>query len=127
MSWLESHLYLKLTQPRPPDYQVFNGEETYPEIDLLKYAKLSDRTWESIQDMDLLKLTECVNQTRRIQQDLIPGYVSDSVSPELDSYQSKGMGCKLMGAGGFGYIMIVAENQPEGSEKIVIRRQSLTL
>jgi len=68
-----------------------------------------------------------VNTTRQLQKQLISGYVSEAVAPELDRIQAGGMGCKLMGAGGAGYVMIVAETQPEATEKVVIRRESLSL
>jgi len=127
LSWLEQHLFLKLTHPRPGGYQVFDGTETYSTGKLREYAETSDRTWDAIQNKNLEHLIDCVNTTRKLQQQLIPGYVSEAVAPELDRIQAGGMGCKLMGAGGAGYVMIVAETQPEATGKIIIRRQSLNL
>ena len=127
LEWLEKHLYLKLTHPRPADYQVFDGNETYPADKLLEYAETSERTWAAIQNKNLTALIDCVNTTRKLQQQLIPGYVSKSVSSELTQIEDAGRGCKLMGAGGAGYVMIVAETKPESTEKITIRRESLTL
>ena len=68
-----------------------------------------------------------MNATCRIQEQLIPGYISEAVAPELSKLQDEGYGCKLMGAGGAGYILIVAKTQPDDAEKITIRRQSLSL
>jgi len=127
LEWLEQHLFLKLTHPRPAGYQVFDGNETYPADKLHEYAEMSDRTWDAIQNKNLPALIDCVNTTRQLQKQLISGYVSEAVAPELDRIQAGGMGCKLMGAGGAGYVMIVAETQPEATEKVVIRRESLSL
>lgn len=127
LEWLEKHLFLKLTHPRPVGYQVFDGNETYPVDKLHEYAEMSERTWAAIQNKNLSALIDCVNTTRKLQQQLIPGYVSGSVSSELIQIEDAGMGCKLMGAGGSGYVMIVAETKPESTEQITIRRESLNL
>ena len=127
LEWLEKHLFLKMTHPRPEGYQVFDGNEIYAPSILREYAQTSERTWVAIQNKNLLDLIDCVNTTRKLQQQLIPGYVSEAVAPELDRIETGGMGCKLMGAGGAGYVMIVAETRPEATEKITIRRESLNL
>ena len=127
LEWLEKHLFLKLTHPRPAGYQVFAGTETYPVEKLREYAETSDRTWSAIQDKNLANLIDCVNTTRKLQQKLIPGYISKAVAQELERLQAGGMGCKLMGAGGAGYVLVVSDEQPANSKKIVIRRESLNL
>ena len=127
LEWLEQHLFLKLTHPRPAGYQVFAGTETYPAGKLREYAETSNRTWGAIQNKSLPDLIDCVNTTRKLQQQLIPGYISETVAPELDRIQAGGMGCKLMGAGGAGYVLVVSNEQPADSKKIVIRRDSLNL
>ena len=127
LSWLEEHLFLKLTHPRPDGYEVFDGTEVFPAELLLRYEKASDETWRAIQNQDLADLIHCVNLTSQIQKQLIPGYISRAVAPELAKLQGEGYGCKLMGAGGAGYILIVANTQPVDAQKITIRRQSLNL
>ncbi len=62
-----------------------------------------------------------------MQQLLIPGYVSDEVSFILNKIEAQGHGVKLMGAGGAGYMVIAADEQPPETKHIVIRRASLTL
>ena len=127
LSWLENHLFLKLTHPRPDEYRVFDGRESFPKDVLTEYAAMANETWRVIKARDLAALKHCVNSTRRLQQTLIPGYVSDAVAPELEALEAAGHGCKLMGAGGAGYVMIVADEQPEGADRVVIRREALAL
>ena len=127
LNWLEQHLFLYFTHARPKGYQVFDGRESFPEDVLREYSLTSDNTWDAIQDRDLEKLIECVNRTCKIQKKLIPGYISVSVSAELAELNSNGMGAKLMGAGGTGYIMVVAQEQPPGTQRVTIRRESLNL
>ena len=127
LRWLEEHLFLKLTHPRPDGYKVFDGRESFPAHTLQEYAAVSDRTWDAIKACDLPLLIECINTTRALQQQLIPGYISDSVLSELEDLQKAGYACKLMGAGGAGYVLIAAKEQPVDSDRIVIRRESLNL
>ena len=127
LDWLERHLFLKQTFPRPEKYRVFSGDETFPESELREYAQLSSHMWDAIESRNLGKLIENTDKIRRIQQKLIPGYISESVSPLLEEYQSNGIGCKLMGAGGCGYMLLVGKEQPKDSQRITIRRQSLYL
>lgn len=127
LTWLEQHLFLKLTHARPDDYRVFDGRESFPKDVLEEYAAMANETWRVIKTRDLAALKHCVNATRALQQKLIPGYVSDAVAPELAALEAAGHGAKLMGAGGAGYVMIVADEQPEGAERVTIRRESLAL
>ena len=127
LEWLEQHLFLMLTHPRPAEYKVFDGRESYPTDILQQYNEISDQTWNAIQNRDLPTLIQCVNSTRKIQRQLIPGYVSEAVGSELDFLEETGYGCKLMGAGGAGYVLIVADSQPDDTKKVIIRRQSLNL
>ena len=127
LEWLEQHLFLTLTHPRPEEYKVFDGREAYPTDILQQYNEISDQTWNAIQNRDLPTLIQCVNSTRKIQLQLIPGYISESVGPDLDCLEKTGYGCKLMGAGGAGYVLIVADSQPNDTKKVIIRRQSLNL
>jgi cytidyltransferase-like protein len=127
LTWLEQHLFLALTHPRPDDYRVFDGREKFPARELQQYAKTAGETWQAIKAKDLAALVKCVNQTRRHQQTLIPGYISSAVEPEIDHLEQAGHGVKLMGAGGAGYLMIVTGQQPPQSQRIVIRRQSFTI
>jgi len=127
LSWLENHLFLKLTHPRQDGYKVFDGREAFPGDRLEEYSKIAHRTWEAIKEMNLDDLKQCINKTRVMQQLLIPGYVSDEVSSTLDEVEAQGHGVKLLGAGGAGYMVIAADEQPPETQRIVIRRASLTL
>jgi len=127
LSWLENHLFLKLTHPRRDEYNVFDGREAFPMDRLEEYSQISHRTWEAIKEMHLDDLKQCINETRAMQQLLIPGYVSDEVSSILDEVEAQGHGVKLMGAGGAGYMVVAADEQPPETQRIVIRRTSLTL
>jgi cytidyltransferase-like protein len=127
LSWLENHLYLKLTHPRRDEYDVFDGREAFPMDRLREYAEIAHRTWEAVKEMSLVDLKQCINKTRAMQQLLIPGYVSGEVSSTLDEVEAQGHGVKLMGAGGAGYMVIAADQQPPETQRIVIRRSSLTL
>ena len=127
LNWLENHLYLKLTHPRPEGYQVFDGRESFPKERLCQYKQTARETWAAIKAMDLEGLQHLINETRAHQERLIPGYISEAVRPEIQQQERAGYGVKLAGAGGAGYMIIAAKKQPPDTQKIVIRRRSLAL
>ena len=127
LDWLEKHLFLKQTHPRPEGYQVFDGREAFPESLLRQYELTAKETWGAIKTKNLEKLQQLINETRTHQQKLIPGYMSQEVLPVVQDLERSGFAVKLAGAGGAGYLIIAAKTQPVNTQKIVIRRQSLTL
>lgn len=127
LNWLEKHLFLKFTQPRPEGYKVYTGKEKFPIQALKKYSQISEDTWQAIKSRDLQLLIKSVNSTCSIQEQLVDGYISEETKPEIEDLKNKGYGAKLMGAGGHGYIMCVGATKPENATTIKIRKESLSL
>ena len=61
LTWLELHLFLSLTHPRPDGYQVFDGREKFDPEELKQYALTAEATWQAIKAKDLLALIQCIN------------------------------------------------------------------
>jgi mevalonate kinase len=53
---------------------------------------------------------------------MFPHMVDDSLRTVISSYQSRARGWKLSGAGGGGYLILVANNQENGTMSLKIRR-----
>ena len=120
--WISDHVYLKQTKPRPMGYEVFDGRESFTEDLVRAHSELGEECWRSIDSMDLKSFGEIVSRVHESQKAMIPGYEHESLSLEIQNVRDKHLGVKLMGAGGYGYMMIVTDKPEEDFIKISIRR-----
>ena len=51
-----------------------------------------------------------VNEVHVTQKTIIPGYESKYIKPIVAETNEKHLGCKIMGAGGYGYLMVITDN-----------------
>jgi mevalonate kinase len=56
---------------------------------------------------------------------MFPNMLDESIKPIIDKYASKSIGYKLSGAGGGGYLILIAEKEIENAIQIKIRRKNL--
>ena len=68
------------------------------------------------------ELGDCINEVHEAQQALFPCYVSHETQDLISKAKEEVLGVKLAGAGGFGYIIQVAENPPDHAIRISSRR-----
>ena len=124
LEWFENVVSIKQTKPRPTGYEVLSRNDDYPIKKIRRLSLASEATWRAIKRMDAAELGACVNETFDSCYSLIPGYVSDQVRPIIDSIRNDHLGVKLMGAGGFGYMMIVSEKIVEGVLNLKVRKEA---
>lgn len=122
MQWFENHVQIVQTRPRPIDYNVFSGAEDYSEPKARRLAAAGEATWAAIQNMDHHHLGACVNETSDACKAMISGYISDGVLPILSAMRDQHLGVKLLGAGGYGYMLVVSEQPVEGGLRVTVRR-----
>jgi len=122
MQWFENHVQIVQTRPRPIDYNVFSGAEDYSEPKARRLAAAGEATWAAIQNMDHHHLGACVNETSDACKAMISGYISDGVLPILSAMRDQHLGVKLLGAGGYGYMLVVSEQPAEGGLRVTVRR-----
>ena len=72
--------------------------------------------------MDHHHLGACVNETSDACKAMISGYISDGVLPILSAMREQHLGVKLLGAGGYGYMLVVSEQSVEGGLRVTVRR-----
>ncbi len=119
--WLQNCLYIKQTKPRPEEYKVFNGEELYTTELVEKQSSLGDCCWDAITSMDIARLGKVINDVHMNQKDMIPGYESHYANKIIEKMKHRHAGVKLMGAGGYGYMMIVTDSPEDDFIPINIR------
>jgi cytidyltransferase-like protein len=107
--WLQNYLFLKQTKPRPDDYTVFTGNEAYTSELVANQSSLGNDCWDSIKSKDVARLGRVINEVHENQKNMIPGYESQYAANIIEEIKERHLGVKLMGAGGYGYMMIVTE------------------
>ena len=121
LEWLSSIVFLKQTKPRPAGYEVFQGRENFSKKLLQLHNDLSEETWGAIQQMDTKKFGKLISDVCDCQQAMIPGYVADQTVGVLQEIKKHHLGVKLMGAGGYGYMMVVSNKPSPDFLKLSIR------
>ena len=110
LRWLSNCLYLKPTIPRPENYKVITGKENFDKSLIEQQSRLGDQIWEDIKNKDLLRLGQHVTEVHNVQRSIIPNYESNYIKSIIEDVNKKHLGCKIMGAGGYGYIMVVTDS-----------------
>ena len=71
--------------------------------------------------MDAESLGRVVNDVHENQKNMIPGYEANFTKKIVEQVKDQHLGVKLMGAGGYGYMMIVTETPESDFIPICIR------
>lgn len=120
IAYLSKYLYLVQTKPRPDGFNLFDGRENFSFENVNQQRLLGIECWESIKKMNIERFAKCINNVHENQKRIIPNYESEYCKPIIKEYQKNHMGVKLMGAGGYGYAMIVTDKPEKSFMKINI-------
>lgn len=124
LQWLEKHLCLVPTFPRPQGYSVVEGKDvTTEKVEAL--ADAAERCWEAIKARDLKAFAKAFQDSFDAQIAMFPAMVADGIREFIDKYADKSLAHKLSGAGGGGYLALVIDEGkiPEGAHPLKIRRK----
>lgn len=121
LSWIENHLYLITLGPRESTFDVLENTFINKEnAEALRYA--AEMCWESILRRDIEKFGQFFRQSFEAQVRMFPNMVYDDIYKAIERYREKAYGWKLSGAGGGGYLILVAKSPIDGAIQIKIRR-----
>jgi cytidyltransferase-like protein len=123
IAWLQSKLYLKWLGGRPADFQVLKDARVSEQA-VIRLANAADDCWKAIQLRDVGALGMSVTNSYNAQVEMFPAMTNDVVTGAIQSLTGNCLGYKLAGAGGPGYVVVVADDVPQGFEKIEIRRET---
>jgi cytidyltransferase-like protein len=122
MQFVESSLYLITLGPRHAEYDVLADTR----IDRQRAKALSDATescWQAIKQRDITAFGHAFRESFVAQVSMFPKMKNDSVAKLIDKYKDQALGWKLGGAGGGGYLILVADKPIENAVRIVARRE----
>ena len=122
--WLENHIYLIPLDPRNSNYDVLANTNITKE-GAKDLADATIQCWEAILKKDLHAFGTSFLKSFHAQIAMFPNMFDESIKPIIDKYASKSIGYKLSGAGGGGYLILIAEKEIENAIQIKIRRKNL--
>jgi galactokinase/mevalonate kinase-like predicted kinase len=124
LDWLENHLYLVTLDPRGPEYDVLKNTCLTPE-NAASLADAAEGCWKAILNQDLKSFGEFFRKSFEAQIVMFPNMVNDFIHKTINKYKDKAYGWKISGAGGGGYLILVAEEPITDAMQIKIRRKGL--
>ena len=122
LQFIENSLYLITLGPRHAEYDVLANTI----IDRQRGKALADPTeacWEAIRKRDIAAFGRSFRKSFEAQIDMFPNMMNDSVVELIDKYKDQALGWKLSGAGGGGYLILVADRPIENAVRVVARRE----
>ena len=122
LQFVEKSLYLVMLGPRQMDYDVLaNTHINPPRAKAL--ADAAEECWQAIQQKDIVAFGQSVRASFEAQIAMFPDMMNESIVQLINQYKDKALGWKLSGAGGGGYLVLVAEKPIENAIRIVARRE----
>ncbi len=123
LSFIENSLYLIPLSPRPSGFHVLENTNITPEgAKALADAAISG--WETILAQDVTGFGHSVRASFEAQVAMFPNMLTDTMLELIEIYHERALGWKVSGAGGGGYLILVADKPIENAVRISVRRES---
>ncbi len=122
LRFLEETLYLVPLDPRGPEFEVLS--QTC--IDRERAKILADAAlacWDSILAKDVYGFGQHFKEAFYGQVGMFPLMMTDMVSEMIEQYKDQALGWKLSGAGGGGYLVLVADHPIKDGIRVIVRRK----
>ena len=123
LTWLEQHIFMITLWPRKEGYDA-NGGSAITRANVLKLTIAAKNCFEAILKKDLDNFGKYVVESFEAQTTLFPNTLDDEIRKIIDRYRKNALGWKLSGAGGGGYLILVAEKPIENAIQIKVRRKA---
>lgn len=123
LRFVEQALYLITLGPRQGDFDVLSDTR----IDRERAGALADAAdaaWDAILARDLAAFGAAVRRSFEAQVAMFPKMLTPQVTRLIDQMRDQALGWKLSGAGGGGYLILVAERPIPNAVRVVARRAS---
>jgi cytidyltransferase-like protein len=122
LDFLENHIFLLPLGARKPNFHVLDNTNLNA-ADAQELSLAATQCWDAILKKDLRAFGIALTRSFKAQHSLFPNMADTAILNQIAAFQSQVLGYKLSGAGGGGYLVLVAEQAIEGCIKIRIRRK----
>ncbi len=123
LNFIEDALYLIPLNPRPSGYHVLDNTNISP-AGAKALADAAEASWHAALARDAEAFGHGVRESFEAQVSMFPNMLTDDILTQIDAYRSQALGWKISGAGGGGYLILVASQPIENAVRISIRRES---
>ncbi len=121
LRFVESSLYLLTLGPRQDGYDVLAN--THIDRDGAKaLADAANDCWAAILDRDRVAFGDAFRRSFEAQIAMFPEMVNQQILDLIEQYRAGALGWKLSGAGGGGYLILVADSPIPNAIRIAARR-----
>lgn len=121
LHFVESSIYLVSLGPRFVDYDVM-ANTNFDRERAKALADAAEGHWQAILDRDIVRFGRTMREVFDAQVALFPNVMNERVGALIDEYRDYAIGWKLSGAGGGGYLILVAEKPIPGAVRVLARR-----
>ncbi|HEX2993475.1 MAG TPA: adenylyltransferase/cytidyltransferase family protein [Anaerolineales bacterium] len=122
LDFVENSLQLVSLGPRFADYSVFTNN-VFDRERARALADAAEGHWQAILNRDLIRFGATMRQGFEAQITMFPNMMNERVAALIDEYRDRALGWKLSGAGGGGYLILVAEKPIPGAVRVIARRE----
>ena len=121
LRFVENLIYLIPLGPREHGFNVLADTCITP-AGARALAVAAEDAWQAILDRDAAAFGDAVRRSFEAQIAMFPHMVTPAILNLIESYRDRALGWKLSGAGGGGYLVLVADEPIENGIRIVARR-----
>ncbi len=121
LEFIERHLSLVTLGPRDGSYVVLT-DTNIGAPGAARLAKASVECWNALLEKDLDRFGSSFTDSFEAQVAMFPHMADALLRGVIEKYRSRALGWKLSGAGGGGYLILVAQKRIPGTMGIKIRR-----
>ncbi len=121
MQFVENLLYLIPLGPRGSEFDVLSDTDITP-ANAKALADATDACWQAIQEQDVATFGQAFRASFEAQIAMFPHMSNPLVEELIEQYRDSALGWKLSGAGGGGYLILVADQPIDDALRCVARR-----
>ena len=121
LTFIENRLFLVTLEPRESTFSVLE-DTNIDKVGAKRLADATDACWKAILAKDLAGFGRSFTDSFEAQVAMFPHMADQNIRSVIERYRSHAAGWKLSGAGGGGYLILIAEKEIENTIRIHIRR-----